>query len=158
MWVFDATDLGATVGGTPDEILTFFTDTPRALAVSPDGATVYVAAFKSGNQTTVINETQIQNGFGNNGVPGPNDNADGVSAPEVGVIVKFNGTNWVDADGTNRNSLVPFDLPDHDVFSIDANTLIHVDEYDHVGTISTTDTNIDGLWNLLLRVKIFVRP
>jgi YVTN family beta-propeller protein len=137
VWVFNAINPGAGLGGTPVDVLTFFSDTPRALAVTPDRTTVYVAAFYSGNQTTAINETQIPDGFGGNGVPGPDDNADGVSAPEVGVIAKFNGSNWVDADGTNRNGLVPFDLPDHDVFSINANTLAagSVVEYDHVGTI-----------------------
>lgn len=140
VWVFDgASDitLGATIGGTPLEILSFFADTPRGLAVTADGSTVYVAAHHSGNQTTVINETVVPNGFGSNGVPGPNDNDEGFLAPETGVIVKKIGGNWVDADGTNWNSRVNFDLPDHDVFSINANTLApgSVVEYDHVGTI-----------------------
>ena len=52
VWVFDADHLGATAGGTRLAKLTFFADTPRALAVSPDGKTVYAAAFNSGNQTT----------------------------------------------------------------------------------------------------------
>jgi DNA-binding beta-propeller fold protein YncE len=38
VWVFDAASLGATIGGTPVEILTFFADTPRALAVTPTAA------------------------------------------------------------------------------------------------------------------------
>ena len=61
VWVFNANGLGGTIGGTPVEILTFFADTPRALAVSDDGDTVYVAAFHSGNQTTVINDTVVTN-------------------------------------------------------------------------------------------------
>ena len=44
----------ATRGGTPNRILTFFGDTPRALAT--DGSTVYVAVFHSGNETTAIFE------------------------------------------------------------------------------------------------------
>jgi hypothetical protein len=32
VWVFDATSLGTTIGGTPVDVLTFFSDTPRALA------------------------------------------------------------------------------------------------------------------------------
>ena len=52
VWVFDATNLGATLGGTPLTVVTLFGDTPRALAVSPDGGTVYAAVFRSGNQTT----------------------------------------------------------------------------------------------------------
>jgi YVTN family beta-propeller protein len=138
VWVFDATSLGGTIGGTPVEILSFFADTPRALAVSPDGNTVFVAAFHSGNQTTAINETLIPDGFGGSGVPGPNDNFAGDLAPETGVIVKLDaGGIWRDAAGNNRNSLVPFDLPDHDVFSIDANTLASgsIQQFDSVGTI-----------------------
>ncbi len=136
VWVFDATSPGNTLGGTPIEILSFFADTPRGLAVTPDGSTVYVAAHHSGNQTTVINETEVPNGFGPNGVPGPPDNVDGDPAPEVGVIVKFNGTDWVSSKGSVANSLVRFNLPDHDVFSINANTLApgSVVEYNHVGT------------------------
>src|SRR4029450_5698596 len=45
VWVFDATALGTTLGGTPVKVLTFFADTPRALAT--DGTNVYVAAFQS---------------------------------------------------------------------------------------------------------------
>src|SRR5438093_7843968 len=40
VWVFDAS--GTAIQGSP---LTLFGDTPRALAVSPNGATVYAAAF-----------------------------------------------------------------------------------------------------------------
>jgi DNA-binding beta-propeller fold protein YncE len=145
VWVFDAASLGTTVGGTPVEILSFFADTPRGLAVSADGNTVYVAAFHSGNRTTVINETLVPNGFGSagpsggapGGVPGPDDNAFGDPAPETSVIVRFDGANWRDTLGRSWDALVPFDLPDHDVFSIDANTLASgsVVEFDHVGTI-----------------------
>jgi YVTN family beta-propeller protein len=137
VWVFDGTNLGNTIGGTPVEILTFFADTPRALAVSPDGNTVYAAAFHSGNETTVINETLIPDGFGAGGVPGPDGNFAGAAAPETGVIVKNIGGNWIDAGGNNRNSLVNLGLPDQDVFSINANSLASgsVVHFDHVGTI-----------------------
>ncbi len=108
VWVFDSTSLGATLGGTPLRILSFFSDTPRALAASPDGNTVYVAAFHSGNQTTTIPERSVCDGFqaaapcaapgfagnpGNivpGGLPGPSDNAAGAPAPETGLIVRFN--------------------------------------------------------------------
>ena len=83
VWVFDANAPGNAIGGTPLEILPFFADTPRALAASPDGGTVFVAAFHSGNETTVINETVVPDGFDGagpqvcsgglapGGVPGP---------------------------------------------------------------------------------------
>jgi DNA-binding beta-propeller fold protein YncE len=137
VWVFDATNLGATIGGTPVKIQTFFSDTPRALAVSADGNTVYVAAFHSGNETTVINETVVPDGFGGSGVPGPSTNFALDPAPETGVIVKKSGGSWLDSSGTNWNSDVNFDLPDHDVFAINANTLApgSIVEFDHVGTI-----------------------
>ena len=63
VWVFDATTSDTTIGGTPVSILSFFADTPRALATSPNRDTVYVAAFHSGNQTTSIGETVVPNGF-----------------------------------------------------------------------------------------------
>src|SRR5215472_12843004 len=62
VWVFDATNLGATLGGTPLTILSLFGDTPRALATSPDGSTVYAAVFHSGDQTTTLSEGVICNG------------------------------------------------------------------------------------------------
>jgi DNA-binding beta-propeller fold protein YncE len=145
VWVFDATNTGTAFGGKPLRILSFFADTPRALAVTPDGTTVYVAAFQSGNQTTVLNETVIADGFGPTGVPGPGNNClqtdndpqceQSSSAPETGVIVKFNGSNWLDSNGTNRNSLVKFSLPDNDVFAVNANTFAAGSVYSSVGTI-----------------------
>ncbi len=155
VWVFDATSLGNTLGGTPLQILTFFSDSPRALAVSPDGNTVYVAAHKSGNQTTVINDEVVPDAFvttcaangSGQGIPGPSTNChqtdadpaceEDVTAPFTGLIVKFDGSDWVDALGCTWNSDVPFDLPDYDVFSIDANTLASnsVVQIPHVGTI-----------------------
>ncbi len=151
VWVYDIADLATdnSFGGVPEEILSFFADTPRGLAVSPDGNTVYVAAFHSGNQTTVINEVDVPDGFGANGVPGPDTNChqtDGdpaceeeEDAPEVGVIVKYDAASgdWLDSKGHDWSSDVNFFLPDHDVFSINANTLAtgSIVEYDHVGTI-----------------------
>lgn len=59
VWVFDRTSLGAGAGGTPLTIVNLFADVPRALAVSTDGATVYAAAFMSGNRSTVIEESAL---------------------------------------------------------------------------------------------------
>ena len=42
------------------------------------------------------------------GVPGPATNAAGRPAPETGIIVKWNGTNWVDALGRPREHHVKF--------------------------------------------------
>ena len=163
VWVFNAASLGTTIGGTPLRILTFFSDTPRALARSVDGNTVFVAAFHSGNRTTSVLEQVVCNGFqvsgGTNclagapgGVVGPTSNnpvppppnlpppaPPGTSsigpAPEVGIIIKFNGTNWLDTIGRNWNSTVSFSLPDRDVFAVNANTFTAGNIFTSVGTI-----------------------
>jgi len=130
VWVFDATALGSDFGGNETTILTLFGDTPRPLAVSPDGTRVYAGVFLSGNQTTVINEGVIPNALDFNGnpvpsrpalaLPPPDTDASGDPRPEVGLIVKFDGTHWVDELGRNFDSLVRLSLPDYDVFAIDA--------------------------------------
>jgi len=120
VWVFDANALGNTLGGAPLTIVTLFTDTPRALAVTPDGSRVYAAGFHTGNQTTIINEALLPDGFGPDGIPGPATSFDGHPAPETGTIVKWNGAHWIDALGRVRNEPVKFSLPDKDVFVLDA--------------------------------------
>ena len=122
VWVFDTNNLGTTLTGTPLTIVTLFSDTPRALAVSPDGSKVYAAAFHSGNRTTAINEIFIPNGgVAAGGLPGPDTDANGNPRPEVGLIVKFNGTHWVDELNRVWDDKVRFSLPDKDVFVINAN-------------------------------------
>ncbi|KFE70410.1 hypothetical protein DB31_5452 [Hyalangium minutum] len=121
VWVFDADNLGNTLGGTPLTIVNLFSDTPRALAVTADGSRVYAAAFHSGNRTTVLHESIVPNGGeAVGGVPGPNVNVQGAPGPEVSVIVKYNGQDWVDVLGRPWTSKVRFSLPDKDVFAISA--------------------------------------
>ena len=120
VWVFDANALGSALGGAPLTIVTLFTDTPRALAVTPDGTQVYAAGFHSGNRTTIVPETSIPDGFGPGGVVGPATNAEGKPAPEVGAIVKWDGTHWVDSASYSHDAAVKLSLPDKDVFVLDA--------------------------------------
>jgi YVTN family beta-propeller protein len=149
VWVFDPATLGATVGGTPLRIMNIFTDTPRGLGVSPDGRTVFVAGFKSGNQTTVVSEGRLCPSFDtatpctlDNGDPGvgghlgPGTNTAGETAPLVSLIAKFNNATgiWEDELGRNHNDSVRFTLPDTDVFAINANTLQQTASFAGVGT------------------------
>jgi DNA-binding beta-propeller fold protein YncE len=149
VWIFDASNPGTAFGGTPLRIMSFFTDTPRALAASPDRSTVYVAGFKTGNQTTTVHQGRVCSGFLPNkpctladgttspgGNPGPATDAAGEPAPEVGLIVKFNSTSghWEDELHRVWDGSVRFKLPDTDVFAIDANRFTQTAAFAHVGT------------------------
>ena len=115
VWVFDAANLDESLNGKPLTIVTLFADTPRALAATPDGKTVYAAPFMSGNRTTTLHRDAV---IGKK--PLPNLSADNVTAPDTGLIVKFDGSAWRDEQGTDWSSKVKFTLPDYDVFAIDA--------------------------------------
>jgi YVTN family beta-propeller protein len=149
VWVFDPANPGASVGGTPLKIMSFFTDTPRALAVSPDKNTVYVAGFKTGNQTTAVIEPMVCPGFHPNqpclapdgsispgGNPGPATDSIGEQAPEVALIVKYNNGagHWQDELNRVWDNAIRFNLPDLDVFAVDANGLTQTAAFAHVGT------------------------
>ncbi|WP_455205085.1 YncE family protein [Kaarinaea lacus] len=154
VWVFDAATVFAdsTLGGTPLNIITLFTDSPRALAVSADGSKVYAAGFKTGNQTTVITETIVTDNGGAplarltdmDGKPFPDGKAHMVDVagnmqPLTSLIVKYNpkSKEWLDESGKDWSKFVKFDLPDKDVFVIDANAEVpaEIDHYSGVGTI-----------------------
>jgi DNA-binding beta-propeller fold protein YncE len=117
VWVFDAERLGGSLGGSPLNILTLFTDTPRALAVSSDGSRVYAAGFHTGNRTTVIHQEYVSPG---GGTPPPKTNFLGERQPETGLIVKYDGAHWVDQVGRNWDADIHYSLPDRDVFALDA--------------------------------------
>jgi DNA-binding beta-propeller fold protein YncE len=116
VWVFDANNLGASLGGDPLTIVTVFSDTPRALAVSPDGTRVYAAAFHSGNRTTTINGLT----FDISRKPEPSTNFEGVPAPPTSLVVQFDGAHWVDEEGDVFDDVPRLSLPDEDVFVLDA--------------------------------------
>jgi DNA-binding beta-propeller fold protein YncE len=137
VWVFDANNLGTAAGGSRIAKFTFFADTPRALAATPDGKTVYAAAHFSGNQTTVVSEWAVSQVYPN-GMPGPASILGGtVPQPTTALIVKYQNGHWVDAYGTVFDAYVRVNLPDKDVFVIDASQATPVattTSFAHVGT------------------------
>jgi DNA-binding beta-propeller fold protein YncE len=134
VWVFDARELGDSLGGEPIAVLTLFGDKPRALAVSPDGKRVYASVFKSGNRTTIVPSWAICRGGSQappcevrgstypGGLPAPNSNVENVPSPPAGLIVRYDAASehWLDELGRSWNEAVRFELPDLDVFEIDA--------------------------------------
>jgi DNA-binding beta-propeller fold protein YncE len=134
VWVFDADHLGDSLGGDELTVITLFSDTPRALAASPDGTTVYAAGFQTGNKTTTINEFLVREAISSSPfnriypepllskfpTPDPLANHNGIHQPSVGVIVQFKNGHWIDNIGQTWDDKVFFDLPDHDVFTLDA--------------------------------------
>ena len=113
IWIFEA----ARPQASP-RVLTLFGTKPRALAASADGRYVYAAVFLSGNGTaTVSGEDAVRLGRARQldfeRIPY-------WALPKQGAIVRRAGQGWVDYDNRDWTAAVPFDLPDYDVFAIDA--------------------------------------
>lgn len=111
---------------------------PRSLAVSPDGTSVYVCSLDSQNQTTVVPATVVA---ANGGLPAPNppQNPALPPAPPVSLIVKWNGSAWVDETNKSWNSVLPYTLSDNDVAVVNSSSL-SVTRYVHA--VGTTLFNI----------------
>lgn len=149
VWVFDADDLGASTG-TPLTVVRLFGDVPRALAASPDGSRVYASVFLSGNRTTTIPEGAVCDGGPEagpcsirgvtfpGGLPAPVTNVAGDRGPEVGLIVRQGADGaWRDELARDWSAAVRFELPDLDVFELDASAASPalVRSYAGVGTV-----------------------
>ncbi|HEX8338674.1 MAG TPA: carboxypeptidase regulatory-like domain-containing protein [Pyrinomonadaceae bacterium] len=107
---------------------------PRSLARDETGSRVFVSVFESGNQTAVVPEHVVtQNG----GLPPPTPAlAQGLPpAPRTGLVVKWDGSGWVDERGDARwTPAIPFRLADVDVAVIDAASVSVSAELRGVGT------------------------
>ena len=114
VWVFDAERPEA-----PPQRLTLFGAKPRALAVSPDGLTVYAGIFHSGNRTASVGGIAAA-GIGRAPVYSLDKLPPVDGPPKQGAIVKQVDGAWRDFEGRDWSRVVPFDLPDYDVFVIDA--------------------------------------
>jgi DNA-binding beta-propeller fold protein YncE len=95
---------------------------PRALAVSPDGSTVYVAFALSGNHTTIVplNVSPAPPPPVNPALPPP---------PQVSLIVDA-------SDPTYNPSTIKYIMPDNDVAAISASGLTVTNYYPHLGTVN----------------------
>jgi YVTN family beta-propeller protein len=125
--VFNPANLGAA-----PTILNIQGEDPRGLAVSADGSKVYAAIFRSGNASTIVRQQDVSNPAGPYGGLNPPPNFGNTfsppiaagGAPRVAQIVRRNGTGqWMDGNNRNWSAFVSWNLHDHDVATIDANTL-----------------------------------
>lgn len=113
LWVFDAARPAA-----PARIVTLFGAKPRALAASADGRRVYAAVFLSGNGTaSVSGDDAVRLGRARRI---SFDNVPYSGLPKQGPIVKLGERGWRDYDDRDWSAVVPFDLPDNDLFVVDA--------------------------------------
>jgi len=126
--VLDAANPGAVTG------VAIAGSQPRALAVSPDRSTVYLAIFESGNHSTALPHATVSLASspyaGQNPPPNagnlfsPAKAASNGAAPRVGQIVRKNVATgqWLDGNGRNWSSFVTWDVHDHDIAVINAST------------------------------------
>lgn len=112
-------------------VLPVFGGSPRALAVSPDGSTVYAAFAISGNATTVIPPNLAPAQCGSPGVPNcdPPINPALPAPPKVSMIVAAGDPAWT--------SYITFKMPDNDVVAIKTGTTPSIaGYYSGVGAIN----------------------
>ena len=106
---------------------------PRALAASPDGSRVLLAIFESGNHSTLVPRAAVSATSGPYGGqnPPPNDGnsfspprAPGLPpGPPVPHIVRKNAQDrWVDGNSRDWTASITWDVHDHDIAVIDAQT------------------------------------
>lgn len=104
---------------------------PRAAAVSPDGKSVYVSIFESGNRTTIIPfwlVSRMDSPYaGENPVPDLVTNlrdTTEILGPQSSIIVRKDPLGkWRDANGVDWSHTVSWDVHDHDLAVINTDTL-----------------------------------
>jgi YVTN family beta-propeller protein len=117
---------------TVTSTITLFGDNPRALAVSPDGSTVYTAFALAGNGTTIIPTTNknVPPQCGTAGQPQcvPAMNPALPPPPRVGIITA--------ANNPPACCTISYSVPSYGVAAIKTGTTPSVSYYSHVGTIN----------------------
>jgi len=93
---------------------------PRSLTRDPAGMRVFVSVFESGNQTTIVPAAQVE-AAGGLPKPVPKMSKRLPKAPDTGLIVKWNGSQWADERGNAKwSQFIPYTLADIDLVVIDA--------------------------------------
>jgi YVTN family beta-propeller protein len=135
--IYDPANLAAT-----PQVLAMPGRHPRALATNGAGTQVYVTIQEAGNRTTVVPQAKVAAAGGPPPpVPAPSP-AIADSAPNVGLIVKRSGANWLDETGRSWNASVQYDVTDYGLVILDANAHTITGQSSGVGTV-----NFNAAWN-----------
>ena len=131
VWIFDAKRPDA-----QPKTVTLFGAKPRALAASPDGRFIYAAVYLSGNRTATTPADEAARLSRTPQLHHPND-IPYYAIPKQGAIVRYSDKGWHDYQKRDWTSALPFQLPDYDVFVIDAAASDPkvVDRISDVGTV-----------------------
>jgi YVTN family beta-propeller protein len=107
---------------------------PRALAVKPNGSSVFVAVFNTNHTTTSLTEAEAGDSLP---PPNPPMKAGLPAAPKVGLIVRKNTVtnNWLDEAGHLWNSKIPYDLQLVEYLEINTATHAVVHNWNDIGVI-----------------------
>jgi DNA-binding beta-propeller fold protein YncE len=108
-----------------------FGDSPRAMAVSPDGKTVYAALALAGNGTTIVPDTNAPPQCGTPGQPQcvPAMNPALPPPPQVGLIVTASNPAW-------NPSFITFTMPANGVAVLTTGASPALSYYSYVGTVN----------------------
>ncbi|MBL9002166.1 MAG: immunoglobulin domain-containing protein [Phycisphaerae bacterium] len=139
----------------PPTIISIQGEEPRAMAVSPDGARVYVAIHESGNATGVVRQQDVSNAAGPYGGRNPPPNSGNLIDPPPGpglpppppvaqIVRRQPDGVWRDDNNRNWSQFVTWNLHDHDVAMIDTGTLTVSYANSMMTTVSGIGVRPDG--------------
>jgi YVTN family beta-propeller protein len=145
VWVYNLSDLNS-----PPTILAIAGEDPRAVAVSPDGLQVYVAIFESGNDTSIVPHRSVSDPVGPYGGQNPVPISNRPfpeelmpptgQPPRVAHLVRKDPQSgaWLDDNQTDWSQMVSWNLHDHDLAVINAESL----EVGYVSSLMNLNMNL----------------
>lgn len=144
----------ADVPTSPPQIININGKQPRALTRDLSGGRVFVSVYESGNQSTVVGANQVKTA-GGLPKPSPKMSKKLPPAPNVGLIVKWDGARWADQRGNTKwNQFIPYSLADVDMVVVDVTKTVPQIQAEVTG-IGTTIGNaaLDPVGNRLYVVN-----